>query len=154
MAMKLIISLAVCLGAGFIGSIFTAGAIPTWYAGLNKPSFNPPSWVFAPVWTILYIMMGVAAFLVWRQGLTAPGVKIALAFFLLQLILNVAWSLIFFNWHSPLYALIDIIALWLSLALTIVFFNQVSGPAAWLLVPYILWVSFASLLNFAVWRLN
>lgn len=152
--MKLVISLAVCLCAGFIGSIFTAGAIPTWYAALNKPSFNPPNWLFAPVWTILYILMGIAAFLVWRRGLSANGVKIALIFFALQLILNVAWSVIFFNYHSPFYAYLEIIALWLSIVLTIVFFYQVSRPAAWLLLPYILWVSFASLLNFTIWRLN
>jgi benzodiazapine receptor len=154
MAMKLIISLAVCLCAGFIGSFFTAGAIPTWYSALNKPSFNPPNWLFAPVWTTLYVMMGIAAYLVWRQGLSAPGVKLALAFFILQLILNVIWSLIFFNWHSPYYALLEIGALWLSIVLTIVFFYQVYKPAAWLLVPYLLWVSFASFLNFSIWRLN
>jgi translocator protein len=154
MPMKLIISLAACLGAGFIGSFFTAGAIPTWYAALNKPAFNPPSWIFAPVWTTLYVMMGIAAYLVWRKGLSAPGVKLALTGFVIQLILNVVWSLIFFNWHSPGYAFIEIIALWLSIALTLVYFYQVSKPAAWLLVPYILWVSFASFLNYVIWRLN
>jgi translocator protein len=154
MAMKLIICLAVCLLAGLIGSFFTAGSIPTWYAALNKPSFNPPGWIFAPVWTILYILMAIAAFLVWRKGLQANGVKLALFFFALQLILNVIWSILFFNYHSPFYAYIEICALWLSIVLTIVFFYQVSKPAAWLLIPYLLWVSFASVLNFAIWRLN
>ena len=154
MAMKLFISLAVCLLAGFIGSVFTARAIPTWYATLIKPSFNPPNWVFAPVWTILYILMGLALYLVWRRGLAASGVRLALIFFALQLALNIAWSFIFFNCHSPFYALLEIAALWLSIMLTIGLFYQVSKPAAWLLMPYILWVSFASFLNYMVWRLN
>ncbi|MBN3033631.1 MAG: tryptophan-rich sensory protein [Candidatus Saganbacteria bacterium] len=151
---KLAVSLAVCLGAGFIGSLFTRGAIPTWYAALNKPAFNPPNWVFAPVWTILYILMGIAAWLVWRRGPHTAGVKLALAFFALQLVLNIAWSVLFFYCHSPFYAYLEIVALWAFIVLTIVFFHQVSKPAAWLLLPYLLWVSFASVLNFVIWRLN
>ncbi len=151
---QLAISLVICLGAGFVGSFFTSGAIPTWYAALNKPPFNPPNWVFAPVWTILYILMGIAAFLVWRRGLSGEGVKLALLFFAIQLALNVAWSVLFFGFHSPRSAFFEIVILWLAIALTIVAFFRVSRPAAWLLVPYLLWVSFASVLNFAVWRLN
>ncbi len=160
MAMKisdmilLAVSLVSCLAAGFVGAFFTSGSIPTWYAELNKPAFNPPNWVFAPVWTILYILMALAAFLVWRQGLAKPGVKSALLLFILQLVLNVAWSFIFFAQHSPFFAYLDIMALWITIVLTSVLFYQITRPAAWLMIPYLLWVSFAAVLNFAVWRLN
>ncbi len=147
-------SIIICLGAGLLGSLFTYGSIPTWYAGLVKPSFNPPNWLFAPVWTALYILMGIAAFLVWRRGLQTKGVKAALLAFLFQLVLNVAWSLIFFGWHAPFFAYLEIIVLWLAIVLTIIYFYRISRPAAWLLIPYLLWVSFASVLNFAIWRLN
>ena len=152
--LQLAISIVVCLCAGLLGSFFTAGSIPTWYAGLQKPSFNPPNWLFAPVWTTLYILMGIAAYLVWRKGWSAPAVKPALLIFAVQLALNVAWSVIFFNFHSPFYAFLEIILLWAAIVLTIIVFFLVSSPAAWLLVPYLLWVSFASVLNFMIWRLN
>lgn len=148
------VSLALCLGAGFVGSFFTVGSIPTWYAALNKPPFNPPNWIFGPVWTTLYIMMGIAAFLVWRRGLQTKGVKTALLVFLFQLILNTLWSILFFGFRSPFLACVEVIALWLAIVFTIVLFHKVSRPAAWLLAPYLLWVSFASVLNFAIWRLN
>lgn len=152
--LKLAASLAVCLAAGFIGSVFTFAAIPTWYAGLNKPAFNPPGWLFGPVWTILYILMGIAAYLIWRKGLQHNEVKIALAVFIVQLALNVAWSIIFFNFHSPLLAFVDIILLWLAIIMTLIYFFSLSLFAGWLMVPYILWVSFAAFLNFTIWRLN
>lgn len=151
---KLIIAIAVSEFAGVIGSVFTISAIPTWYAGLAKPAFNPPNWIFSPVWTTLYALMGVAVFLIWRQGFDRKDVKIALAVFDIQLILNVLWSIIFFGLHSPAWALVDIVLLWLAIVWTMVVFYKISKPAVWLLVPYLLWVSFATYLNYAIWTLN
>lgn len=151
--LKLIVAIAVSELAGIIGSIFTAPSIPTWYATLAKPSFNPPSWVFAPVWTTLFALMGIAAYLVWRKGLDRRDVKIALGIFLGQLILNTLWSFIFFGQHNPGRAFAEIIFLWLAILATIIAFAKISKPAAWLLFPYILWVSFAGFLNFSIWQL-
>lgn len=151
---KLVISVLACLSAGFIGSVFTTPSIPTWYATLNKPSFNPPDWLFAPVWTLLFILMGLAAFLVWQKGLKKKGVKKALAFFLTQLIFNVLWSFFFFKFHSPFLALLDIIILWFLILLTMIKFFKINNTAGLLLIPYLLWVSFASILNYFVYKLN
>ncbi len=151
---KLISAILICEASGIIGSLFTARAIPTWYATLNKPSFNLPNWVFAPVWTTLFVMMGVAAFLVWKKGLAHLGVKFALSMFLLQLLFNFLWSVMFFGLRSPLAGLIDIAALWVTLTITIWLFFKRSTVAGLLLLPYLAWVSFASVLNFAIWRLN
>jgi len=152
--LKLVVSLAVVLAAGAVGSLATAKTIPTWYKGLAKPSFNPPEWLFGPAWTLLYLLMAVAAFLVWKQGFGAPGVKLALAVFLVQLVLNALWSVFFFGLRSPLAGLVDIIVLWLAIVATIIFFFRVSVPAGVMLLPYIAWVSFAALLNAAILRLN
>ncbi len=152
--LKLVASLAVVLAAGAVGSLATTKAIPTWYRGLAKPSFNPPDWLFGPAWTLLYLLMAVAAFLVWKQGIGASGVKLALAVFLVQLALNALWSVFFFGLHSPLAGLVDIIVLWLAILVTIVLFFRVSGAAGVLLLPYIAWVSFAAVLNAAVLALN
>jgi len=152
--LKLAVSLLVCLGAGWIGSIFTTPSIPTWYAGLAKPSFNPPNGVFGPVWTLLYLLMGIALFLVWRKAPQAPGAGLALVLFLVQLALNVLWSILFFGLRSPLLGLVDILLLWAAILATMLLFFRVSPAAGALLVPYLLWVSFASVLNFAIWRLN
>ena len=152
--LKLLICLAVVLLAGGIGSLATTKAIPTWYKGLNKPSFNPPDWLFGPAWTTLYLLMAVAAFLVWKHGLGAAGVKLALAVFLIQLVLNTLWSILFFGLRSPLLGLVDIIVLWLAILATIVLFFRVSIPAGVLLLPYIAWVTFAAVLNAAILRLN
>ncbi len=151
---RLAVSLVVCLGAGFIGSFFTSSSIPTWYAGIDKPAFNPPNWVFAPVWTALFILMGISLYLIWDKGLQSNNVKIAMAVFAIQLILNVLWSVLFFGMKSPFYAFIEIIILWIAILATIILFFSISRPAGYLLVPYILWVSFAALLNFSIWRLN
>ena len=153
-SIKLVVSLVVCQCAGIIGSLFTSPAIPTWYASLQKPVFTPPNWLFAPAWITLYLLMGIAAFLVWRVGLETRRVKIALIIFLVQLVLNSLWSIAFFGMQSPLYGIIVIIILWLMILLTIFRFAGISATAAWLLVPYILWVSFASALNIAIWILN
>ena len=151
---KLVIAIVVSELAGVIGSIFTVAAIPTWYATLAKPALNPPAWVFGPVWTILYALMGVATFLIWRKGWEKKEVKTALGIFGIQLVLNTLWSVIFFGLHSPGTALIDIIFLWLAILATIIVFAKISRPAAWLLAPYILWVSFAVYLNYSIWMLN
>jgi len=152
--LKLLASLVVVLVAGGIGSLATTKAIPTWYQGLVKPSFNPPNWLFGPAWTLLYLLMAVAAWLVWKQAFGAAGVKLALAVFLAQLILNTLWSILFFGLRSPLAGLVDIVVLWLAILATIVLFFRVSVPAGILLLPYIAWVSFAAVLNAAILRLN
>lgn len=149
-----LIAIAVCLGAGFVGSIYTMPSIPTWYAALNKPFFNPPNWIFGPAWTLLYILMGIAAYLIWEKGWENKEVKLSLLHFAVQLGFNVAWSIVFFNYHSPWGAFIVIVILWLLILETILRFAKLSKPAAWLLVPYIAWVSFASVLNLAVALLN
>jgi tryptophan-rich sensory protein len=150
--------LAICVGAvllaSAVGSLATARAIPTWYKGLAKPSFNPPEWLFGPAWTVLYLMIAVAAWLVWKQGIGAAGVKLALVVFLVQLVLNALWSVFFFGLRSPLAGLVDIIALWLAIVATIILFFRVSVPAGVLLLPYIGWVTFAAVLNAAILRLN
>jgi len=146
----LVFSIAICLSAGFIGSLFTMDAIPTWYATLNKPLFSPPNWLFAPMWTLLYILMGTALFLVWKKSKD----KKALELFTFQLILNAFWSIAFFGMKSPLFGLLVIALLWLAIVLTIRKFLTISIRAGILLVPYILWVSFAAILNLAIFLLN
>jgi tryptophan-rich sensory protein len=151
---KLIFSIFICLFAGFIGSYFTTPAIPTWFATLQKPSFAPPNWVFAPVWTSLYILMGISLFLVWQKGHEDKTVKAAIYLFAGQLVLNALWSFVFFGLRSPLLGLIEIIILWIAILATIMSFMKISRTAAYLLIPYILWVSFASIVNFSIWSLN
>ena len=151
---KLIIAIGVSELAGIIGSVFTNSAIPNWYAGLVKPALNPPAWVFGPAWTTLYALMGIAAFLIWRMGWERKEVKMALGVFGIQLSLNSVWSIIFFGLQNPGWALVDIVFLWLAIVWTMVVFYKISRPAAYLLVPYLLWVSFASYLNYSIWVLN
>jgi benzodiazapine receptor len=127
---KLAVCVAVCLAAGGLGVAFVGGGPDEWYGRLNKPWFNPPSWVFGPVWTVLYVLMGVAAFLVWRQGAGRGLVQIALGLFALQLVLNALWTPLFFGWHWIGGALVDIVLLWLAILATIVAFGRVSRPAA------------------------
>jgi benzodiazapine receptor len=152
--LKLVISLIICQFAGFIGSVFTTPAIPTWYVTLTKPSFTPPNWLFSPVWTFLFVLMGISAFLVWDKGLDDKQVKTALSIFGVQLILNILWSAVFFGFRSPFAGLIEITILWIAIWLTVVNFFKVSRTAGLLILPYILWVSFAIALNFFIWRLN
>jgi tryptophan-rich sensory protein len=149
----LAVAVLACLAAGAAGSIATADAIPTWYATLQKPAFNPPGWVFGPVWTTLYVMMGVAVWLVWREAGWA-GARVALVLFAIQLVLNTAWSFLFFGLRSPLFGFIDIILLWVMIVATIGAFYRVKKSAAYLLIPYIAWVSIATCLNYAIWVLN
>ncbi|KKS31673.1 MAG: TspO and MBR like protein [Candidatus Amesbacteria bacterium GW2011_GWA2_42_12] len=150
---KLIVAVSVSEIVGIIGSVFTTSSIQTWYAALAKPALNPPAWVFGPVWTILYFLMGVAAFLVWEKGLNKKDVKIALIIFDVQLALNIFWSIIFFGLRSSGWAFVEIIFLWLAILATIILFARISRPAAWLLLPYIVWVSFAGYLNYSIWQL-
>ncbi len=151
---KLAAAVLVCLAAGSVGSFFTLGSVSTWYATIQKPSFNPPNWVFGPAWTMLYILMGVSAYLVWIKGWSRKDVRAALAAFGLQLFLNLLWSLIFFGAKQIFYAFAEIMFLWLSIVFTMALFYRVSKNAALLLVPYILWVSFAAFLNYSVWQMN
>jgi benzodiazapine receptor len=151
-ALALIVFLAISLGAGGLGSFFTAGSVRDWYPHLRKPAGTPPSWVFGPVWTTLYVLMAVAAWLVWQEyGL---GARFALMIFFAQLALNVAWSGIFFGSRLPGVAFAEIAILWLAIAFNVILFHWLKPPAAWLLVPYLAWVTYAGYLNFGIWRLN
>ena len=152
--LKLIVSLVICQCAGLIGSIFTTAAIPTWYATLEKPPFTPPNWLFAPAWATLYVLMGIAAFLVWRKEVNREGAKLALMIFLIQLVLNALWSVVFFGLESPLAGVIVILVLWVAILFTVLKFFKLSMAAGLLLLPYILWVSFAAILNISIWLLN
>ena len=151
---KLVISIVACEGAGGIGAIFTTPAIPTWYAGLKKPTFTPPNSVFGPIWITLYLLMGIAVFLVWREGLGQEGVTIAFVIFWAQLVLNILWSVIFFGLKSLFGGMVMILLLWIAILINIITFFGVSPLAGWLLIPYIIWVSIAANLNVQVWKLN
>ncbi len=150
---KLVVSLLVTVGLGSLGGIFTVSEIPNWYAGLQKPSFNPPNWLFGPVWTLLYILMGISVYLVWKHPVSTDR-NIALTLFIVQFVLNFFWSVIFFKQHQLGWALVEIILMWVFIFLTIIWFGKISSTASWLMVPYISWVSFATLLNAAIWKLN
>ncbi len=151
--LPLTISISFCLLAGAIGSFFTFESIPTWYAAINKPFFTPPNWIFGPVWTTLYILMGVSLYLVW-QSKPSKNRTYALVLFSIQLLLNTVWSILFFGLQSPLFAFIEIIFLLFSILLTARYSYFVSKGAGYLFIPYICWVTFASLLNFAIFLLN
>ncbi len=140
----------ICFAAAALGGLFPPD---DWYAELRKPEWNPPAWIFGPVWTALYLMMAVAAWLVWREGGWARRCR-PLLIFLVQLGLNAAWSPLFFGWHRPGLAFVDIVLLWLAIIATLIAFRPVNRTAAWLLVPYLVWVTFAAVLNFRLWRLN
>ncbi|WP_396636705.1 TspO/MBR family protein [Maribacter sp. R77961] len=150
----IIISVMLCLVIGFLSSFATQSSVNDWYLTLNKPSFNPPNWLFAPVWTVLYILMGIAAGWVWGKGFHHKYVKTGLYHFGFQLLLNALWSIVFFGLKSPFYALWVILALLIMLILTIRWFKVVSKVAAILLIPYLVWVCFATLLNYKIWELN
>lgn len=152
--LKLLVSILLPFIAGGIGSFFTIESIPIWYESLNKPSFNPPNWIFGPVWTILYITMGISLFLIWKNGFNKKDVKRAIFIFLFQLFLNTIWSIVFFGFQEIPSAFIGIISLWCLILATILSFYKISKIAGLILIPYILWVSFASYLNFMIWILN
>lgn len=149
----LVTFIVLCLGAGGLGAIATTPEIPTWYQELVKPSWNPPAYLFGPVWTALFVMMAIAGWLVWKpRGFTQAAVPLTL--FGSQLVLNVAWSWIFFGAHQPGWAFLEIIVLWLAILATTAAFFRSDKTAGWLMIPYLAWVSFASVLNFTIWRLN
>ena len=149
----LLLLVLICEGVGLLGSVFTIPAISTWYADLVKPAFNPPSFLFAPVWTTLYFLMGTSLFLVLQKKLKKQKNFLVILFFA-QLFLNFLWSVLFFGMHLPLLALIEIRLLWISIALLIIDFWKFSKLAAILLMPYIAWVSFAAFLNLSIVLLN
>lgn len=151
---KIFLAIGLCLLIGFLGSLATQTGMADWYPTLEKPFFNPPNWIFGPVWTVLYVLMGIAAGLVWSKGFYHKWVQTALYHFGFQLLLNAAWSILFFGLKEPFWALLDIIALFVVLLITIKWFKVVSDAAAYLLVPYAVWVLFAAILNFEIWRLN
>lgn len=153
---KLIAAIAICFLAAAIGSVFTSSAIPGWYQTIKKPSFNPPSWIFGPVWTILYLLMGLSAYLVWKKESFFRKNKVnqSLLIFLVQLIFNALWSVVFFGLNDIVGAMAVIVALWFLILATIIQFYKMSKTAAYLLVPYFLWVTFASILNLAIVLIN
>jgi len=142
-----------CLAVGGIGGRWTAPEIPGWYRSLAKPSFNPPSWIFGPVWTTLYVLMAVAA---WRVAASpeSPLRSLGLTLFVFQLALNLAWSWIFFHKHAIGTAAVEVAVLWCAIGATTLVFSRVSASAAWLMAPYWAWVTFATILNVAIWRVN
>ena len=145
--------LALCFGVGIAGSIFAARSIPTWYHALTKPPLNPPDHAFGPVWTVLFALMAVSAWMVWKTR-PSPCRRRGLLLFAIQLALNSLWPWIFFGTHQMLTAFVDLVALWAAILLTILTFRKMSHTAAWLLAPYLAWVTFAGYLNFAIWKLN
>ena len=152
---KILIFVATCLVVGYLSSIVTRSSITTWYPLLEKPSFNPPNGIFQPVWTILYVFMGIAAGLVWDKiDLKRNEVKKALIYFVIQLVLNALWSFLFFGLKNPMLALIEIVLLWLIIYETYVKFGKLDKIAGYLFIPYLLWVGFASILNASIWWLN
>jgi translocator protein len=150
---KLVISIALPLACGGVAGMFTAQAVPEWYASLNRPAFAPPNWIFGPVWTLLYILMGISAFLVWKLE---PGRdrNLALLVFLVQLLLNFGWTFFFFYFKTLGLALIEIAILWMSIVIMIIIFYRIKPIAAYINIPYLLWVSFAMVLNAAYYKLN
>jgi translocator protein len=151
---RLFFSIALCQTAGVVGSFFTIPAIPTWYASLNKPTFSPPNWIFSPVWIILYTLMGISLFLVWSKKGKKIQVRRGVIIFMIQLVLNALWSILFFGLQSPLAGMIDIILLWGAIGLNVYAFFRLTLWAGWLLIPYWAWVSFAVILNITLLTLN
>ncbi|NCN45518.1 MAG: TspO protein [Candidatus Pacebacteria bacterium CG10_big_fil_rev_8_21_14_0_10_36_11] len=151
---KLLFSFGITFLAGFLGSVFTFSAIPTWYAALNKPFFNPPNWLFGPVWSILYVLMGLALYLVWTSKKQTKQIRYALHWFYFQLSLNTLWSILFFGLKNPFFALIEIVILWFAIWQTIRSMGKVLPLSKYFLYPYLAWVSFASVLNLAIVILN
>ncbi len=148
------IAVVACVLIGFLSSIASKTSLDTWYASIQKPSFTPPNWIFGPVWILLYVLMGIAAGIVWSKGFYHKWVKTALYHFGFQLLLNAAWPIFFFGLQNPFIALLDIVALFILLLFTIKWFTVVNSTAAYLMIPYVVWVAFATALNFGIWQLN
>jgi len=151
---RLIVAIAVCQMAGLVGSIFTAPSIATWYATLRKPDFTPPNWLFGPVWTTLYLLMGISLYIVWNFGLERSKTRRSITIFSVQLALNTTWSYLFFTMKSPKLAFIEIIALWIAIFATMISFSKISKASGLMLTPYLIWVSLASYLNYMIIVLN
>lgn len=143
-----------CEMVGILGAYFTTNSINNWYAHINKPLFSPPNWIFGPVWTILYLLIGISFYLLSTKGIKRKSVKIAVYYFLIQLIFNFFWSPVFFGLKSPFLGLIVIVFMWIFIAITIIKSYGVSKMASYLLIPYLLWVSFATILNASIFILN
>jgi translocator protein len=152
-SLKLVCSLLLTLGTGAVAGLFTAKAVPEWYASLNQPSFSPPNLVFGPVWTALYILLGVSLFLVWKLD-SGKERNLAILAFLIQLILNFGWSFIFFYFKMIGFALVEIVILWIAIVIMLYLFYKIKPIAAYINIPYLLWVTFASILNSAYYFLN
>ena len=150
---KLFVSIALPLGLGAIAGLFTAEAIPEWYTTLNRPSFNPPNWIFGPVWTTLYMLMGISIFLIWKQDVSKER-NVAILIFMLQLFLNFGWSFIFFYFNMIGFALIEIVFLWISIVIMLGLFYKIKPMAAYINIPYLIWVTFATILNAGYFILN
>ena len=151
---ELVLFVALCEIGGVVAAFFTTSSIPTWYAGLRKPDLAPPNWVFAPIWTTLYGLMGASLFLVWSKTLGKGLGRLAIAVFIMQLILNVLWSYLFFGLRSPFLGLVEITILWFAIAATVAFFSRISRTAGLMLLPYMGWVSLAGYLNYMIFILN
>ena len=153
LTLKFLISILLPLSLGAIAGMFTSQSVPEWYATLNRPSFNPPNWIFGPVWTTLYILMGISFFLIWKQEVSKVRNR-AILIFLLQLLLNFAWSFIFFYFNMIGHALVEIILLWISIVMMLVVFYKIKPIALYINIPYLLWVTFATVLNASYYFLN
>jgi tryptophan-rich sensory protein len=151
---KLVISIVVPLVVGGISGFFTKPEISTWFQTIKKPDWQPPNWLFGPIWTILYIMMGIAFYLIWKKDAEASKKRTAVTLWIVQLVLNFFWSFVFFKQHQIDWALGEIVILWFFILLTIFTFARINKMAAWILVPYISWVSFAGILTYTIWQLN
>lgn len=152
--MIFLLCLVLCFVAAGVGSLVTVPSVAGWYLTLNKPSFSPPNWIFGPVWTLLYFLMAISLYLVLISKSAKKEKSAGLKYFFSQLVFNTLWSIVFFGWHAPFFAFLDIILLWTLIFLTIKNFVKINKTAGWLLIPYLLWVSFASILNFAIVLLN
>jgi tryptophan-rich sensory protein len=151
---RLLLAVALCQAAGIFGSVFTASSIPTWYATLQKPSFSPPNWIFGPVWVTLYTLMGLSLFLVWKRSAGNREVRTSMKIFGAHLLLNALWSFLFFGLRSPAAGFLGITAVLATLLVVVTRFRRVSRNAALILLPYVAWVSFATILNLSIWLLN
>jgi len=152
--LKLIFSIAICQGAGLMGTVFTVSSIENWYNYLNQPSFRPPNWLFGPVWTILYTLMGISLYRVWIKGAKKKEVRAALKLFAVHLALNASWSIVFFGMRNIPLSLANIIALWILIIMVMIRFYKIDKKASLMLLPYLAWVSFATILNYSIFLLN
>ena len=153
-ARKLLLSIGICQTVGILAFIFAAPSISSWYTTLTKPSFAPPDWIFAPVWFTLFTLMGISFYLIWQEGIEKKAVKSAIVIFIIHLFFNFFWSTLFFSFKSPSLAFCEILILWIMIISLVPQFGKINRLSAYLLMPYLYWVTFASLLNYSIWLLN